>query len=105
MGWLGRTSILVLLFAPGCATSDSALRSQIFWEAAAICESRHRTVHVDQIDSEGNVAMHSDAESRMDLIPFNDCYREQIRAKVEDRRKKGLPVPEMPETEPSAELD
>ena len=35
--------------------------------------TRYRTLHVDQIDSEGNVRMHADAESRIDVPRFNEC--------------------------------
>jgi hypothetical protein len=100
-------SILVLLFALGCETMtpDARLREEIFWDAAKACESRYRTLHIDRIDREGNITMHADAESRMDLRPFNACYQGGIRARLEHRRRAGLDVPEMPAQEPSAELD
>lgn len=99
--------MLALLFVAGCATMtpEARLRSEIFWDAAKACESRYRTLHIDRIDSEGNVSMHADAESRMDVPRFNECYRAGLRAHIEDRRRAGLTVPEMPTQEPTAELD
>jgi hypothetical protein len=101
-----RCILVVLVFAACESMSpDARLRSEIFWDAAKACESRFRTLHIDRIDSEGNVSMHADAESRMDLPRFNECYREGLRARIEDRRRAGLTVPDMPVPEPSAELD
>ena len=100
-------SILALLFAPGCETMtpDARLREEIFWSAAKECESRYRTLHIDRLDREGNISLHADAESRMDLPAFNACYGAGIRARIEERRRAGLAVPEMPAQEPSADLD
>lgn len=104
---LAGLSILVLLFAHGCETMtpDAHLRSEIFWEAAKACESRFRTLHIDRIDLEGNVSLRADAESRVELPAFNRCYREGLRTRIEERRRAGLAVPEMPAEEPSADLD
>lgn len=90
--------------ACGTMTPEARLRSEIFWEAAKACESRYRTLHIDRIDTEGNVSLHADAESRHELPAFNECYRKGLRAEVETRRKAGIEVPEMP-TDPSADLD
>ncbi len=99
--------ILALLFAAGCETMtpDARLRHEIFWEAAKACESRYRTLHIDRIDTDGNVSLHADAESRVELPAYNACYRDGVRAQIEARRKAGLTVPEMPQQEPTADLD
>jgi len=99
--------ISIVLLAAGCEsmTSGRTLRGEIYWGAATACESRYRTLHIDRIDMDGNVSMHADAESRMDLRPFNECYREELRTQVEKRRQAGLTVPEMPQQEPTAGLD
>ena len=107
MRWPASPLILAVLFAAGCESMghDTRLRSEIFWDAAKACESRFRTLHIDRIDSDGNVSMHADAESRMDLPPFNECYRRELQMQIEHRRNAGLTVPEMPQQEPTAELD
>ncbi len=104
---LASLSVLAFLIAAGCETMtpDARLRNEVFWDAARECESRFRTLHLDKIDAGGNVTMHADAESRMDLRPFNECFRAAVRARVEDRRRAGLAVPETLEQEPSADLD
>jgi hypothetical protein len=98
--------LVALLFAAGCGTMtpEARTRSEIFWEAAKPCESRYRTLHIDRIDSDGNVSMHADAESRHELPAFNECYRQGIRAQVEASKRAGLPVPDMPQ-DPTADLD
>ena len=98
---------IAFLCAAGCEsmTPEARLRSEIFWDAAKVCESRYRTLHLDRIDSEGNVSMHADAESRHELPAFNACYRQGLREQVEARQKAGLTVPEMPAQEPTADLD
>ena len=83
---------------------EARLRSEMFWEAAKMCESRYRTLHIDRIDTEGNVGLHADAESRHELPAFNECYRKELKAGVEAKRKAGIEVPDMP-TDPSADVD
>ena len=56
-------------------------------------------------DSEGNAMLHSDAEARHELGPFNDCYRKAVRARVERKRQAGQPVPEAFDRVPSADID
>ena len=97
----------VLMIVAGCAavTPDAALRNEIYWDSAVECESRYRTLHVDQIDSQGNATLHSDAEARHELGPFNDCYRKAVRARVERKRQAGQAVPEAFDRVPSADID
>ena len=95
-----------LLLASGCATGKpDALRAEIYWDAAVECESRYRTLHLDQVDMDGNVTMHADAESRHELKPFTDCYRKGVQARIERRRQAGLEVPDTLNREPTAEID
>ncbi len=91
----------------GCATitPEARLRNEIFWDAAVECESRHHTLHLDQIDSDGNVTMHADAESRHQLRPFIECYQKGVQARVAKRRQAGLPVPDTLNLQPTAEVD
>lgn len=98
---------VALLCLAACATMppEAQLRNEIFWEAAKECESRHRTLHLDLIDPGGNVTMHADAESRHELRPFLECYRRAVRARVEQRRQAGLPIPKTLNQEPTAEID
>jgi hypothetical protein len=96
-----------LLFFPACATMtpEAQLSNEIFWQAAKECESRYRTLHLDRIDTDGNVTMHADAETRHELPAFTECYRQGVRTRAEKRRQAGLPVPETLNQEPTAEID
>jgi hypothetical protein len=96
-----------LLFFPACGsmTPEKRIADEIYWEAAKECESRHRTLHLDRIDSEGNVSVHADAESRIELPAFNTCYQRAVRARAEKRRQADLPVPDTLNLEPTADLD
>jgi hypothetical protein len=86
--------------APG-----GGLQTQIYWDAAVECESRYRTLHVNRVDSEGNVTMHADAESRQDLQPFIACYQKAVQARIERRRQAGLPIPDGFNEHPTADID
>jgi hypothetical protein len=69
------------------------------------CESRYRTLHLDQIDVGGGITMHADAESRSELQAFTNCYRRAVSQRIEQRRQAGLPIPDELGAEPSVELD
>ncbi|HXJ82459.1 MAG TPA: hypothetical protein VMS64_27710 [Candidatus Methylomirabilis sp.] len=111
MSSLSRRSLPVIigasLLSAACLTTtpEDRARNEIYWDAAKVCETRYRTLHIDRIDSDGNVSMHADAESRQELPAYNQCYRQAVKAEIEARKKKGLMVPEMPAQEPSADLD
>ena len=100
-------SVLACLLSAACLTMspEDKARNEIYWDAAKLCEARYRTLHIDRIDSDGNISMHADADSRQELPAYNECYHQAIKADIEARRKKGLVVPEMPAQEPSADLD
>jgi hypothetical protein len=98
----------VALIIGGCTpamTSGAKLRNDLFWEAATQCESRYRTLHLDQIDIGGGITLHADAESRHELEPFRKCYRQAVEDRIEQRRRAGLPIPEELSAEPTAEID
>jgi hypothetical protein len=97
----------VLGVMAGCAstTLETRLSNEIYWDAAVECESRYRTLHLDQIDRDGNVTMHADAESRHELRPFIECYQKGVRARIDKRRGAGQPLPENLNLEPTAEVD
>ena len=103
---LGALASAVMIVA-GCASAapDAALRNEIYWDSAVECESRYRTLHLDQIDSQGNATLHADAETRHELGPFTDCYRKAVRARVERKRQAGQPLPEEFDRVPSADID
>ena len=104
---LAMTVISGLLFFPACVTMtpEARLSGEIYWQAAKECESRHRTLHLDRIDTDGSASMHADAETRHELPAFNACYRKAVGAAAEKRRQAGLPVPETLNLEPTADLD
>ena len=106
----GRVALIALLMlVAGCAgmgmSPGAKLRNEIFWEAATQCEGRYRTLHLDRIDIGGGITMRADAETRSELAPFRECYKQAVQDRVEQRRRAGLPVPEELSTEPTAGRD
>src|SRR5262245_12690475 len=100
-------SIAAMLIA-GCTATMSPgarLRNEVFWDAAVECESRYRTLHLDQIDVGGGITPHADAESRSEIQQFTNCYRSAVNQRIEQRRQAGLPIPDELATEPTVELD
>jgi hypothetical protein len=92
----------------GCASNmspEAKLRNDVFWEAATQCESKYRTLHLDRIDIDGGITMHADAETRSELQPFKDCYRQAVKDRIEKRQKAGLPIPAELNVEPTVDLD
>lgn len=100
---------LVALLGAGCAgmtmTPEQKMVHEIYVEVAYQCESRYHTIHVDQVDLEGGLKVHADADSRTEYRPFVACYVEGLKARAEARRKAGQTVPEALTREPDVELD
>jgi hypothetical protein len=102
-----RIWIVLGLFCLGCVTltPEQKLSHELFVEAAGQCESRYHTVHVEQVDLDGNLKARADADSRAQYRDFVACYHEGLKARAEARRKAGLPVPEALTTEKDVDLD
>jgi len=97
-----------LLLGAGCVatlTPEQKLSHELFVEAAHQCQDRYHTIHVDQIDLDGGLKAHADAESRSEYRPFVTCYHEALKARAEARRKAGLPAPDALTQEHDVELD
>jgi len=100
------TTAIALLLSAGCATSGgNSVKDDLYWDAAKLCESRHRTIHLDRIDSNGQVSAHADAETRSELAAFTKCYQDEVKNAVDKRTKAGLPVPDGIKMDPEVELD
>jgi hypothetical protein len=96
------------LLSAGCAanmTPEQKTAHEIFVQVASHCESRYHTIHVDQIDLEGSLKVHADADSRSEYRAFVTCYVEGLKARAEERRKAGQPVLEGLTHVPDVELD
>jgi len=96
------------LLGVGCAahmTPEQKMAHELFVQVAGSCENRYHTIHVDQIDSEGSLKIHADADSRTEYRPFVTCYVEGLKALAEERRKAGQPVFEGLMRTPDVELD
>jgi hypothetical protein len=78
---------------------------EISVQVASSCESRYHTIHVDQIDPEGGLKIHADADSRTEYRPFAACYTDGLKARAEERRKAGQPVYEGLTRASDVELD
>jgi hypothetical protein len=92
----------------GCATTmtpEQKMAHEIFVEVASSCESRYHTIHVDQIDIDGGLKIHADADSRTEYRSFVACYSDGLKARAEERRKAGQPVYEGLTRTPDVELD
>ena len=53
------------LLGVGCAahmTPEQKMAHELFVQVAGSCENRYHTIHVDQIDSEGSLKIHADAQ-------------------------------------------
>lgn len=101
------TVIALTLAAAGCVTMtpEQKMVHENFVEAAHECQDRFHTIHVDQIDLDGSVKIHADAESRSEYRPYVACYHEALKSRAEGRRKAGLPVPDALLQEHDVELD
>ena len=97
---------LVLLGA-GCVsmTPEQRVSHGVFVDAAGQCESRYHTLHVDQIDLDGNLKVHADADSRGEIRQFIACYRATIKDRADDLKKAGKGVPDLLLKDPDVELD
>ena len=96
------------LLGVGCAahmTPEQKMAHELFVQVSGSCENRYHTIHVDQIDSEGGLKIHADADSRTEYRPFVTCYVEGLKALTEERRKAGQPVFEGLMRTPDVELD
>ena len=95
------------LLGAGCVsmTPEQRLSHEIFLDAAGHCESRYHTLHVDQVDLDGNLKVHADAESRGEIRQFTACYRDTIRDRADSLKKSGKTVPDLLMKEPDVELD
>ena len=110
VGVIARRSMTVaaLLLGMGCAaglTPEQKQVHEIFVEVAHRCESRFRTIHVDQVDLEGGLKISSDADSRTEYRAFVGCYVDGLKDRAEARRKAGLEVPEALTRQPDVELE
>lgn len=101
------SAMVLVLHGAGCVTltPEQKLAHELFVETAYQCESRYHTIHVDQIDLEGSLSIHADADSRGEYRAFVACYQEGLKARVEARRKTGLDVPEMLTRSPEVVMD
>jgi hypothetical protein len=104
-----RIAMLMALVGAGCApanlTPEQKAMHEIFVEVAYQCETRFHTIHVDQVDLDGGLTIHADADSRTEYRPFVACYSDALEARAEARRKAGQPVPDALLREPDVELD
>jgi hypothetical protein len=98
---------VAMLLMAGCVTltAEQKLSHELFVEAAHECQSRYHTIHVDQIDLEGSLKLHADADSRGEYRAFVACYHDALKAHAEARRKAGLLVPDTLMHEHDVELD
>jgi len=85
--------MVIAVLGAGCVTltPEQKLAHQIFVETAYRCESRYHTIHVDQIDLEGGLQVHADADSRGEYRAFVACYHEGLQAQADGDGYAGKP--------------
>ena len=95
------------LLAAACMTMtpEQKLVHQHFVDAAVQCESRYHTIHVDQIDLDGGLKIHADADSRTEYRAYVSCYHDALKTKAAAMRQAGQPVPEALLQDHDIELD
>ena len=101
-------TVIGIMPSAGCAanmTPEQQMTHETFVQVASSCESRYHTIHVDQIDLEGGLKIHADADSRTEYRPFVACYSDGLKARAEERRKAGQPVCEGLTRTTDVELD
>ena len=92
-----------------CAsTPESRLRHEIFldlyWTASKRCEARYHNLRVDRIALDGSLSVDAAAESRFDAQPFRECYWKMLEALADERRAKGLAIPEETNLRPDVDF-
>ena len=92
-------AVAITLGAWACAsTPEKRLRNEIFldlyWTASKRCETRYHNLRVDRIGLDGSLSVEAAAESRFDAQPFRECYWKTLEALADERRAKGLAMPE-----------
>ncbi|HTY79727.1 MAG TPA: hypothetical protein VMI34_18020 [Candidatus Bathyarchaeia archaeon] len=103
-----RWVVAMALFLAGCATAltpEQKILHAVFVDVAHGCQSRYHTIHVDQVDLEGGLKIHADADSRSEYRAFVNCYVEGLKARAEAHRHAGQEVPEALLRTPDVELD
>jgi hypothetical protein len=96
-----------LLGAGGCATMTPEERSAfgVYWDAARECEQRYRNLHVDRVQSNGDVSLSAELDLPRNLAEFTQCYHDGIRDAVVRRERSGQPVLQTLNPNPAVELD
>ena len=103
-----RHAFLATVLIAGCATAAShehAAHMDVYFSAARECERRNLTVHVERVFQNGDVAIYTDQDTRIEVARFINCYRETIRRNVDTFRQAGRPLPETINLEPEVDID
>ncbi len=79
--------------------------TEIFFDAARECEGRFRSLHIQSVDVEGDLALNVDAGQSQEVPAFRQCYWQAIGQRVEHRRQAWLPVPDSLKLTPSVDYD
>ena len=77
----------------------------VYFTAARECERQNLTVHVERVFQNGELAIFTDQDTRIEVRRFIACYHEGIRRHVEALRKSGRALPEEMNLHPEVELD
>jgi len=100
--------LVATLLLGGCATTAShehAAHMDVYWSAARDCERRNLTVHVERVFQNGDVAIFTDQDTRIEVSRFITCYHDGIRRNVDVLRGVGRSLPDAINLHPEVDID
>jgi hypothetical protein len=100
--------LIATLLLGGCATTAShehAAHMDVYFSAARECERRNLTVHVERVFQNGDVAIFTDQDTRIDVARLIGRYHDTIRRNVDAFRRAGRPLPETITLQPAVDVD
>ena len=97
-----------MLALGGCvslASEEHAAHLDVYFTAARECEWRNLTVHVERVFQNGDLAIFTDQDTRIEVSRFITCYHEGIQRHAEALRKAGRALPNEMNLHPEVDLD
>ena len=91
----------------GCATMTPEGRRafQVYWDAARRCEEQYRNLHVDRVQSNGDVLLTADHDIRRNVDNFTQCYHDALSIAVTRLREHGDVFADAINAMPAVDMD
>jgi hypothetical protein len=99
--------LALVVILGGCAvmTPEARRAFPMYWDAARGCEQQYRNLHVDRVQSNGDLLVSADHDIRRDVDNFTRCYHEAIGAAVGRLRERGDVFADAVNATPSVDMD